>query len=626
MKKYLLAVFGILFLAFSAYSQSAVDISQAIDKSSKEIADSLPAKSKVAVVTFFSDSKELSSYLSQEVVKKLMARGSLTMIERNEKNLSLVNAETEYQYSGSVSDDSMVEFGNRLGAQYLVYGSFDQLGGMLQFTVQVTNVETAEIPYMKSCSIAKTSQLTELLGDGWEMNTADDYLNAIARCQRKISAIEKDKNKAIQNQSARISSTYQEQINSITSEEKNPWESKAEYDARIKDAVNTVIKKRDTELAGVEKSVNIKYDNQLKQVEIQKDKIIKDLQNTSFSLTGQSVQVLLGAFDAEAKPKNWPVSIKSLDKQVSYIYSGKYVVNDADVKTEYQTVEQARKDGDFDGEITYRIIEGSNKNSFEVFVVSVRILMKSSGSAIVNENINKAVGVLEPSKNVAVASIAATNIKKNVEKTSKKTKAASSERNTFEVKANYSVAAGENPFLILQNFERFEPHEKMPGNMTISNEEVSYEGKKLVALCISGNTGYQPAGVVEWRSIPKHFVENTDYLRGDWRYSWGCVCKNNTDMQNFLNQGNTLKFNCIGDGRECAIRFIVDEAYYEYWFKTKKNKMVEVEIPYEGLVAGDFSIRPQKFNKRNLKSIGIFGYNFGTRAERNIKIFNVKVY
>lgn len=365
MKKIIsLALILFLGLESAIFAQSTVAISQAIDSSSKEIANTLPARSKVAVATFFSDSKALSSYLSQEVVKKLMARGSLTMIERNEKNMSLVNAETEYQYSGSVSDDSMVEFGNRLGAQYLVYGAFDQLGGMLQFTIQVTNVETAEIPYMKSYSIAKNAQLTELYGDSLEMNSAEDYLNAIARCQRKLSSIQKDKNKAIQNQSARISSTYQEQINSITSEEKNPWESKSEYDNRINEAVNNIVKKRDTELAGVEKSVSIKYDNQLKQVEIQKDKIIKDLQNTTFSLAGKSVQVMLGAFDAEAKPKNWPVSIKSLDKQVSYIYSGKYIVNDADVKTEYQVVEQARKDSDFEGEITYRIIEGSAKKFF----------------------------------------------------------------------------------------------------------------------------------------------------------------------------------------------------------------------------------------------------------------------
>lgn len=613
MKKYLLAVFGILFLAFSAYSQSAVDISQAIDTSSKEIASTLPVRSKVAVATFFSDSKELSSYLSQEVVKKLAARGSLTLIERNEKNMSLVNAETEYQYSGSVSDDSMVEFGNRLGAQYLVYGSFDQLGGMLQFTVQVTNVETAEIPYMKSYSIAKTSQLTELLGDGWEMSTADDYLNAIARCQRKISAIEKDKNKAIQNQSARIFSIYQEQINSISSEEKNPWESKAEYDSRIKEAVNTVSKKRDTELGGIEKLVSTKYDNQLKQVEIQKDKIIKDLQNTSFSLTGQSVQVLLGAFDAEAKPKNWPVSIKSLDKQVSYIYSGKYVVNDADVRSEYQTVEQARKDGDFEGEITYRIIEGNTKSTFEVFIVSVRVLIKSSGSAIVNENINKAVGTLNANKNIAVASAVASATTNAIKKSGVQSQKTSI---VTTIQSNSSFINGGNPFEDAANFV-FSGSDG--GSMTIENEEVNYEGRVFNALYISGKTGLQ-LNYHLWVGTSKH-KRKAD---GGEDYNICFLsCSNTSEIQQFLGQGNTFKFKCIGDGKQWSIEFFSEGSCFYFAFSPKKGKVSEYEFEFSKL--GNWN-KKENFSAEKIKGISFTPHNEGSNATRSIKIFDVRVF
>ena len=610
MKKIIsLALILFLGLESAIFAQSTVAISQAIDSSSKEIANTLPARSKVAVATFFSESKALSSYLSQEVVKKLMARGSVTMIERNEKNMSLVNAETEYQYSGSVSDDSMVEFGNRLGAQYLVYGAFDQLGGMLQFTIQVTNVETAEIPYMKSYSIAKNAQLTELYGDSLEMNSAEDYLNAIARCQRKLSSIQKDKNKAIQNQSARISSTYQEQINSITSEEKNPWESKSEYDNRINEAVNNIVKKRDTELAGVEKSVSIKYDNQIKQVEIQKDKIIKDLQNTTFSLAGKSVQVMLGAFDAEAKPKNWPVSIKSLDKQVSYIYSGKYIVNDADVKTEYQVVEQARKDSDFEGEITYRIIEGSAKNSFEVFVVSVRVYIKSSGSAIINENINKAVGILKANKNVSGASSRPTAVTvdtKQTENYSQKTTVVTTERNYSET-TSYSNGSDDsgNPFENVRNFFV----NKSKGGMNLYDDDVEFEGKTYKAICIDGNTGKQSP---------------------DWSDYWGASCHDNYQMNEFLKDGDNIKFKCIGDGKtwRMTLRLYASEfekaSYFIFEFPTKKGKMTEITIPYKKF-RFDTSVK-RKFDKNEITGVEFFAYNVGQDAKRSIQIFDVRVY
>lgn len=53
-------------------------------------------------------------------------------------------------------------------------------------------------------------------------------------------------------------------------------------------------------------------------VELQMNKLVENLQNTSFVIKGDSVKVLLGTFNAEEKPKNWPVSIKSLDKLVNY--------------------------------------------------------------------------------------------------------------------------------------------------------------------------------------------------------------------------------------------------------------------------------------------------------------------
>ena len=90
-----------------------------------------------------------------------------------------------YQYSGAVDDDSMVGLGHRLGAQYLIYGSFEQYGGMLQLTIQATGVEGGEILYLKSYIITKTSQITDLFDDDMELLTAEDYLDAIARCQKK---------------------------------------------------------------------------------------------------------------------------------------------------------------------------------------------------------------------------------------------------------------------------------------------------------------------------------------------------------------------------------------------------------------------------------------------------------
>ena len=214
----------------------------------------------------------------------------------------------------------------------------------------------------------------------------------IARCQRKLTSIESDKNKEIQNITSNIFTKYQEEINKVKSVEKEPWESQSEYDSKISKAVIEVEGKRDTELNGVESKVNIKYDNQYKMVELQMNKLVENLQNTSFVIKGDSVQVLLGSFNAEAKPKNWPVSIKSLDKLVNYTYNGKRTVSDADVKTEYKAMESARASNSLEGEIIYKILKGSSNFDYEIKVVSVRVYNSENGTTVVNETVNQMVG------------------------------------------------------------------------------------------------------------------------------------------------------------------------------------------------------------------------------------------
>ena len=374
------------------FAQKAVSIESALDSAVSEIKMTVPSGVEIAVSRFSSDSQELSEWLAKETEARLIRTGKFKLLERNAKNLKIIDSEMDYQYSGNVDDSSMVELGYRLGAKYLVYGSFEQFGGLMQFTLKTTNVESGEIPVIASYSISSSTKLTDLLGDERALNTAEDYLDMIARCQRKLTSIESEKNKEIQNITSNIFTKYQEEINKVKSVEKEPWESQSEYDSKISKAVIEVEGKRDTELNGVESKVNIKYDNQYKMVELQMNKLVENLQNTSFVIKGDSVQVLLGTFNAEAKPKNWPVSIKSLDKLVNYTYNGKRTVSDADVKTEYMTMESARKNNSLEGEISYKVIKGSSNFDYEIKVISVRVYNSENGTTVVNETVNQMVG------------------------------------------------------------------------------------------------------------------------------------------------------------------------------------------------------------------------------------------
>ena len=375
----------VLIISTFAFAQKAVDLDSALSTVATEIATSLPNKSTFSVGNFFTDSKELSEFLINELTRKVAKNGTLTLVERNTK---LIDAEIDYQYSGFVSNDSMVELGYRLGVRYLAYGSFEQFGSMLQLNVQVTDVETGVVQILSSFSILPSAKITDLLGDQKKLNSADDYLNMIARCQKKLTEIQQEKLKEISKVSSSISAKYQEKINASKNKEKMPWESESEHQQAINSEVDKFINQRETELSGIEKSVGIKYDNQYKMIEIQMDKLTEDLLNSTFTINNESVEIQVGAFNAEATPKYWPISIKSLSPFLNYTFSGKYTVNDVDVKSEYLAMEQSKADKSFVGEITYKLTKGHSKNQFSIFVMNVKIRDKNTGKTFLNTQVN----------------------------------------------------------------------------------------------------------------------------------------------------------------------------------------------------------------------------------------------
>ena len=85
-----------LFFTGFAFAQKTVDLDSALSTVATEIATSLPSKSTFAVGNFYSDSKELSEFLVNELTRKVSTNGTLTLVERNTK---LIDAEIDYQYS-----------------------------------------------------------------------------------------------------------------------------------------------------------------------------------------------------------------------------------------------------------------------------------------------------------------------------------------------------------------------------------------------------------------------------------------------------------------------------------------------------------------------------------------------
>ncbi|MCL1931244.1 MAG: hypothetical protein FWF55_05470 [Treponema sp.] len=167
--KYLFAVAAILAMVCTCASAGkpatgAVSLDTAIQQSSKDINDTLPAATKVALLNFTSGSDVLSDYVIEEMSIALVKGRKLTVVDR--KEIDLIRSEMNFQWSGEVSDESAQEIGKMLGAQSIVSGSLVNMGDTHRFRTKVINVISAAIETSSSISVADDSQIQFLLSQG----------------------------------------------------------------------------------------------------------------------------------------------------------------------------------------------------------------------------------------------------------------------------------------------------------------------------------------------------------------------------------------------------------------------------------------------------------------------------
>ncbi|WP_296330263.1 hypothetical protein [uncultured Treponema sp.] len=415
MKKRILFCLVAMLTFSSIFAQTTIELDNALSLAATKIQQTLPQNAKIAVAQFSSNSKELSNYITTNLEANLKKNG-FTIVERNKENLKKLNAEIDYQYDGNVNDSLLVEIGKQVGAHYLVYGNFEQFGTYMSLYVRVTNIETIESPVIETMAIRASAKLNELLGDSRSLQNANDYIEEIARCRTKLLGIQRERDKEIEKTSASIRSKYQEQINAINRQVKDPWDSVAEFEARKKKEISTIESRRDTEINGEKERITIQYNNMTKNVEISEREIKSKLAQTQFKLTGNSqVNAFLGKFDAEAKPKNWPVQIRSLDELVPFTDKTIFAINDADLKTEYLAVTEAQKNNFIAGEITYSVLPHSIDEDFDIKVNNYKVYNSKTGAVYINNTVDKVVRQISSAK-----SLTKTENKTVMTKTSKK--------------------------------------------------------------------------------------------------------------------------------------------------------------------------------------------------------------
>ncbi|MDR1625356.1 MAG: hypothetical protein LBT33_02355 [Spirochaetia bacterium] len=140
---------------------NAVSLDKAIQAAAQNIETALKSGSKVAALNVSSESESLADHILEELTGWLVGGRKLVVTDR--KNLDLIRKEVDFQLSGNVSDESMQAIGKMLGAEYIVSGSFTNLGGTFRFRVRTINVTTAVIETQSSAAVLADNQIGFLI-------------------------------------------------------------------------------------------------------------------------------------------------------------------------------------------------------------------------------------------------------------------------------------------------------------------------------------------------------------------------------------------------------------------------------------------------------------------------------
>jgi len=161
MKKILVFIFVLTGLTGIVFAQSPITLDDAIIKGAQDIQDKLTKGVKVVVLNFNSPTVKFSNYVLDEMIGRLANGGKLTIVDR--QNLSLLQREMNFQWSGEVSLDSQQEAGQKLGAQSVVSGSLEDMGTYYRIRFRTIEVVSAAIQVNTSLNVRKDNQTNVLL-------------------------------------------------------------------------------------------------------------------------------------------------------------------------------------------------------------------------------------------------------------------------------------------------------------------------------------------------------------------------------------------------------------------------------------------------------------------------------
>jgi curli biogenesis system outer membrane secretion channel CsgG len=102
----------------------------------------MPENSTVAVLNISSNNNEISSFVIDDIMYRLVSTRKFIVVDRN--TLDTIRTEQNFQLSGEVDDNSAISIGKLLGAGLVITGSLTGNGSSQRLTIKALNPNSAE--------------------------------------------------------------------------------------------------------------------------------------------------------------------------------------------------------------------------------------------------------------------------------------------------------------------------------------------------------------------------------------------------------------------------------------------------------------------------------------------------
>lgn len=137
----ILVIFSVFIFSIGslAYSQQTMNFNAAMQSATEKIEKDIGSGKKVAVLNFVSSSQELSTYVIDELMDIFTNHKILEVAERVRTDAIL--KEREYQFSGEVGDDEIMDIGNQIGAEFIITGQLNYDGLYYRFRIYAIDIK-----------------------------------------------------------------------------------------------------------------------------------------------------------------------------------------------------------------------------------------------------------------------------------------------------------------------------------------------------------------------------------------------------------------------------------------------------------------------------------------------------